>query len=393
MSDQPHSATLADESSTSQVTETAIVGTIPATRLIPLALLALFAGLGAVALVAGAGDVQLTGFLRAEQSAIYAPRDGRIESLVVHGGDIVKPRQLLLKMTDETLDREIASKAREVKSLEATLEQCRAKADVQLSLQLKDLDDNLHRTRLQSAEYLHQHFAASFEQATWKNFTKEVQAGRWLAVGPDVLNDPDRFFSSLVTEPVVTPEVVRLRAVMRQEEARSSAELKKAQADLCDHHITELQSTKKNLPDQIRKAAGVDVAEARLAQASEQFESLSQQKTEMAISTTGHGIIGTVNKQVADPVSAGEVLMTVFDHDRLFVDVDVPSKLLGKLSVGQSLRVDFAEEDFSGRIVAIAPQAQHIEGSQDSTVRVRINPAGRQWTIIPIGSAVSVRLK
>lgn len=393
MTEQPHSAPLETDLQATSATKPAGLAVVPVTRLIALAGLALMAGMGAVALVAGAGEVELTGFLRAEQSLIYAPRSGHIQRLAVRSGDIVKPKQLLIELADESLDREIATKSREVKSYEASLEQCRAKADVQLSLQLKEVSDDLHRTRLQSAEYLRQHYASSFEQATWKNFSKEIQTGRWLAVGPDVLNNPDRFFSSLVTEPVVTPEEVRVRAIMRQEEAKNSAEVKKAQAELCDLHITELQKVRDGLPEKIRKAAGVDVAETRLTQAAEQLDALNQQKRQMTIAAATHGIIGSVAKQSTDPVDCGETLLTLFDRDRLFVEVDVPSKKIGKLSIGQVLSIEFADEVFSGRIATIEPQARHVEGTKDSTVRVRITPAGREWTLIPIGTAVSVRMK
>ncbi|HLQ46330.1 MAG TPA: HlyD family efflux transporter periplasmic adaptor subunit [Planctomycetaceae bacterium] len=366
---------------------------MPLLQLLPLAALALMAGLGAVTWIAHAGEVCATGFLRAEQSAVYSPRSGRVDSVSAHTGDSVKPRQTLLQLVDDSLDREIAAKSREVHSLEAALEQCRAKADVQMSLQIKSLDEELHRTRLQSAEYLRQHYAASFEHVTWRNFMKESHAGRWLPVAPVALSEPDRIFSSLVTDSVLTPEEVRLRAMMRQEEARNSAEVTKAQADLCDHHIHELQELRQTLPERIRKAAGVDVAEAKLAQATEQFNSLNQQKAAMTVTAPGYGIVGSYTKQAADPVSEGEALVTVLDRDRPFVEVDVPSREIGRLQVGQKIPLEFAGADRIGRVETISPQAHRRDSSVESWIAVRIRPAGRLWPEVPIGSAVSVRLK
>ncbi len=312
---------------------------MPLLQLLPLAALALMAGLGAVTWIAHAGEVCATGFLRAEQSAVYSPRSGRVDSVS------------------------------------------------------KSLDEELHRTRLQSAEYLRQHYAASFEHVTWRNFTKESHAGRWLAVAPNALSEPDRIFSSLVTDSVLTPEEVRLRAMMRQEEARNSAEVTKAQADLCDHHIQELQELRQNLPERIRKAAGVDVAEAKLAQATEQFNSLNQQKAAMTVTAPGYGIVGSYTKQAADPVSEGEALVTVLDRDRPFVEVDVPSREIGRLQVGQKIPLEFAGADRIGRVETISPQAHRRDSSVESWIAVRIRPAGRLWPEVPIGSAVSVRLK
>lgn len=112
-------------------------------RLVPLAVIALFAGLGATVLLARAGEVRLIGYLRAEQSVVYAPHSGRVEAVQARSGESIKPRQPLIQLADESLDREISVKSREVTSLQASLEQCRAKAEVEMSLQRKDVDDAL----------------------------------------------------------------------------------------------------------------------------------------------------------------------------------------------------------------------------------------------------------
>src|SRR5262245_18739334 len=51
---------------------------IPVLHLLPLAVLALMAGLGAVSWIAHIGEVCATGFLRPEQSVVYSPRSGRV---------------------------------------------------------------------------------------------------------------------------------------------------------------------------------------------------------------------------------------------------------------------------------------------------------------------------
>ncbi len=362
-------------------------------RILPLAILALLAGVGTASWLTHVGELSVIGYLHAEQCVVYAPRAGRVERVAARTGDAVKPHQLLVQLADDSLDREISAQARQVQSLEASLEQCRAKADVQLSLEFKSLSEELHRTRLQSADLLREHYAASLEHASWRSFTKQSNMGRWLPVALASINEPDRVFSSIAPDHVETPEEVRLRAVMCQETARNSAEVKKAQAELCDHHIQEMQELRQNLPEKIRKAAGVDVAEAHLAQAAEQLNSLNHQKAGMAITARSYGLVGSYSKQAADPVVAGEPLVTVLDRDRPFVEIDVPSREVGRLQLGQTLRLDFAGEERKGRIDAIAPQAQRRENSSESWIAVRIRPAGRLWPNMPVGSAVAVRLK
>lgn len=362
-------------------------------RLMPLAAVALIAGLGATAWLSRAGEVCLTGFLRAEQSVVYAPHSGRVEAVQVQSGAAVKPRQALVQLADETLDHEISVKSREVASLQAALEQCRAKAEVEMSLQRKDVDDELLRTRLESAKYLRESYAANFEHITLRSLAKESSTGRWLAATPDFLSQPERIFNTIPAEPVAVPDEMKFSAVMRQELARNMAEVNKAQSELCEHHIAELEKLRKNLPEMIRKAAGVDVAEAKLAQVAEQLEALNKQKAAMSVTSPGHGIVGSYSKHVADPVGVGEALVTIHDRERPFVEVDVPSREIIKLQVGQTLRLDFAGDEHTGRVEFICPQAHNRNGDADSWITVRVRPAGKLWPEVPIGSAVAVRMK
>ena len=362
-------------------------------RLLPLAGTALLASFGVVLWLGHSGELRHTGFLRAEQSIVYAPRAGRVERVSAKPGDSVKPNQLLLVLADDSLDREIAARSRDVTALEAALEQCRAKADVQITLELKSLDEVLHRTRLESAELLREHYSATFQHITWRNFAKEASAGRMLAIAPTAMSEPDRVFGSLTSDPIVTPEVVRAQAVIRQEEARNSSEVKKASADICDQHIQELKKLRENLPEKIRKAAGVGVAEAKLAQTTDQLLSLNKQKSAMTVTASGHGLVGSYVKQPADPVAAGEALVMILDRDRPFVEVEVPSQQVKRIKVGQTVRLEFAGDERIGRVDAIAPQAQRRDQSSESWITVRITPAGKLWPEVPIGSAVSVRLK
>lgn len=362
-------------------------------RLMPLAAVALFAGLGVTTWLARLGEVRLTGFLRAEQSVVYAPHSGRVEVVQAESGASVKPRQSLIQLTDDSLNREIATKSREVTSLQASLEQCRAKAEVEMSLQRKDVDDDLLRTRLEAAKYLRESYAAKFEHVTLRNLAKESGSGRWLAATPDLLSQPERIFNTIPSEPVAVPNELRFSAVMREGLALNLAEVNKASSEFCEHHIAELEKLRKDLPEMIRRAAGVDVAEAKLAQATEQLEALNKQKAAMSVTSPGHGIVGSYSKHVADPVGVGEALVTIHDRERPFVEVDVPSREVIKLQIGQTLHLDFAGEDHIGRVEFICPQAHNRNGDADSWITVRVRPAGKLWPEVPIGSAVAVRLK
>ena len=135
------------------------------------------------------------------------------------------------------------------------------------------------------------------------------------------------------------------------------------------------------------------MAEARLAQATDQLSSLNQQKSAMTVTASGHGLVGSYAKHAGDPVSAGEPLVMVLDRDRPSIEVDVPSRDIGRVKVGQSVHLEIAGEERAGRVESISPQAHRRDQSADSWIAVCIRPSGRLWPEVPIGSAVSVRLK
>jgi multidrug resistance efflux pump len=392
MNPAPSSAELSPPASKTEKTDLATTG-ISLQRLLPLAVLALLSGVGATVLVARVGQVHRTGFLRAEQSIVYAPSAGRVVQIEARTGQIVRPQQCLMQLANDSLDQEIATKIREVTSASAELEQCRAQAEVQMSLRLKEVDDDLLRTRLNSANFLRDHFTASFEQVTWGNLLRESQTNRWLAVTSDFFNRPERLFDTMPSDDLVTPNELRMGTIMRHELARNASEVNKAQAELCDHHISELEKLRKALPEMIRKAAGVDVAESKMALATEQLQMLNRLKEALTITSQGHGIVGLHSKQVGDPVSAGEALVSIYDRDRTYVEVDVSSQEVAQLAVGQTLRLNFAGEARLGRVESISPQARRDSGTSESWVSVRLRPAGRLWPEAPIGSAVTVDLK
>ena len=84
---------------------------------------------------------------------------------------------------------------------------------------------------------------------------------------------------------------------MKQADAKNSADAAKACADTCELYIQGLQRLRESFPDKIRKAAGVDVAEGRMALATQHLTALQIQKAELTITSPGHGIVGEFRKR------------------------------------------------------------------------------------------------
>ena len=74
---------------------------MPLLRLLVMAGSAMVLGLSVVSWLAQIGQISLTGYLKAEQNVVYAPRSCRVWCLNAKSGEVVKPRQPLMQLADD----------------------------------------------------------------------------------------------------------------------------------------------------------------------------------------------------------------------------------------------------------------------------------------------------
>jgi membrane fusion protein (multidrug efflux system) len=102
------------------------------------------------------------------------------------------------------------------------------------------------------------------------------------------------------------------------------------------------------------------------------------------------GKMGIRQVQVGDYLTAGDTIANIVQLNPLWVDFNVPTKYLAQVSMGQSVEVQneaFANQSFSGKVSAIAPEAD--SNSDSFTVRATINNPNEQ--LLP-GQLVNVTL-
>ena len=133
-----------------------------------------------------------------------------------------------------------------------------------------------------------------------------------------------------------------------------------------------------------------------MARVREELSSLEQQRDSLTIVSPSHGVVGAIHHEAGDLVEPGNTIVELFDDDRRHLTASIPSSAVARLLPGTKLTLIFpAGYKRIGLVAAIPPQAMFentAQLSEDSQVAVRIEPAGKLWPKIPIGSRIKVQV-
>jgi HlyD family secretion protein len=104
----------------------------------------------------------------------------------------------------------------------------------------------------------------------------------------------------------------------------------------------------------------VEVAEAQLASARAALGTSRETVAELVLTAPGAGVVTARFAEPGEVVGAGQAVVSVGDTQHPFTRVYVGPALLTRLRVGQAVqaRLDGVTRDFTGRISALAEQAE-----------------------------------
>lgn len=339
---------------------------------------------GLTACWAWSGSECYTGFLRAESTSISANRDGTIQTLLLAEGATAETGAPLLTVIDDSLVSQIAESRQRVELLRTELDQARARADVDLKWRNKELEAEILQTQLKSAGYLKTQYDLQMQKHAW-NEHESRQSG----FGAD---QPPQS----VIQAVRVPDDLGIQTVLKQEAVQNAIQVADAQVELCEQRLDELKRLKEQLPDRIDRANGVGTAEARLQAAAATLTQLERQQREIEVVAPSYGTVGIYRKRPGERVRADETIVELLDEDRRFLLVAVPSRELAAVTADSAVSLEFPGGKMrAGKVRQIPPQtttaAEDNSSRGDALVPVRIDPTGRLWPSVPIGTAVKVK--
>lgn len=361
-------------------------------RLVVMCLAALAAGIGVASWIEERAAASYAGRLRARTTSIAPGRAARIASLTVVIGQRVVPGDKLLELTDDRLTGQIAAKQREVIELEADLQRVKAVADVEREWRRRELQSEMFQTQLKATTVSQEKLSKQVEQLAWQEHLTSRQSE--LDAGPSLVESASPFRSLILNANVMDER--RVQALLKEDAAAAAAESLATQLTLCEQQLERLRKLDEELPNKVRLSAGVELAETRLARVREELSSLEQQVGSLTIVSPSHGVVGAVHREAGDLVEPGDSILELFDDDRRHLTASIPSTAVARLKPGTKLTLIFpAGYKRIGLVAEIPPQAMAGDdtgNSGDSKVAVRIEPAGKLWPKIPIGSRINVQV-
>lgn len=350
--------------------------------------LALVAGTGVAWLLDWSGEQAYPGSLHSRTTVVTSSCPARINEVSVKAGQSVSPGDPLLQLIDVQLEDRLIAKRREIAELEAEVNRAKIIAEIDLAWRRRDLQSEVFETQLKVAALSQEKLNKQVEQLAWKDHLADLDS----SVSPMVA-EVDHPFRSISKQLQLLPDDRRLQAMLREDSAAATAETLATQIALCEHRLKTLAVLELDLETKIRAASGVDVNEARLNGARQEFAALEGQRKELTIESPTYGTIGDVRFQSGDRAPNGGTLIEILDNTQPHVIAHLPSGAATHVRQGAKVSLIFPSNDRRiGIIAEIPPQATVASGTTDSYLAVKIEPAGKLWPKLPIGSNVKVLL-
>ena len=152
-----------------------------------------------------------------------------------------------------------------------------------------------------------------------------------------------------------------------------------------------LESVRLSLPNTVSEAVGVTSLNVHLSEAAQQLHAMKTVSREINVESPVYGTVGQVRYRQGDDMQPGEVMVRILHTDRRYIMVYLPSRRVHEMQPGHEVELMFpGSQEYRGQIVEIPMLAEATSGSGDSLAAVRIEPAGRLWPAVPVGSQVDV---
>ena len=332
------------------------------------------------------GD-RFIGELNAEVSKLCAPADGIVEWMEVKPGQIVLPGTELFIIRDTQLEERIREAELTLDGFRVDLAAAAARSELELQQRTAELDAAAFDTELTLTGLLQQQFQKNFETTALGDYLSLFDSLASTEIPPVDLR--------MLAMPRQTQEYDRLRAMIERSEVENGLDALQTRIDLCEARLKELRRTVENMPVRIEAAHRIPVIRASIDSVSSELEELKQLEAERSVKSPIYGMAGVLRVQELESVAHGDLLVEVFDRDREFVTVSLPTSLVAKLEAGQRVELYFPnDEDREGEIDSIPPQLMPEEkgANNESTFSLKVRSIGKPWPTLPIGSSLEVSI-
>lgn len=157
--------------------------------------------------------------------------------------------------------------------------------------------------------------------------------------------------------------------------------------------LQQLEELKSLLPEQVRVAAGVENIRMEYDDAVAALCEMRSLSRDVSVLCPGHGRVGQIRSRPGDQMSAGEVLLRILHTDRRYVMVHVPTHRMNEIEPGTLMNLTFpGNAHYRGRVSSLPMLAESPRPDGETVATVRVEPVGKLWPEIPIGSRIEATI-
>ena len=342
----------------------------------------------------------MPGVLAADISSVRVPENSRLLATHVSSGDEVFSGQTLLTVEKLEHLETIGLQKHRVHELQEKLRRTKALVSLDLEWRTRELERELSEVRSR-AEFIQElaprtrNKPRESGETAQDNRIRPVSRGRSVArrghrgVNALLFISGHSDLSTLETRTALIPrhtysDVVPLFG------ARSDDRIRMEARNL-ELRLARLEKQKAALPNQVRVAAGLESLKLQYSDASRRLEQMKTLSQEVAVLCPAYGTVGQIHYREGDRMSEGEVMLRILHTDRRYVIVHAPTRRLTELQPGTEVGLHFpGDEGHTGLVTNIPMLADSRAGNGESLVSVRVDPVGRHWPELPVGSRIHI---
>ena len=356
-----------------------------------LSFFSLIAGLCLATGIDGLSSKSYVGRIESRRSSITVARLARLTGVHAFPGQHVHPGDKLFELQEDHLADQIIDKQREITELASESQRVRAVAEVDIEWRRRELQSEIFQTQLKARSVAQERLTKEVEQLAWQD---HLEGRNDSALGPPLAMAKSTFHSISFDSNKVDKR--RVEAMLKEDAAGAAAESLAAQLSLCEQRLENLQRLNLELPEKIRMSVGVQLSETRLSRAQEELTSLHRQRDSLTILSPAHGTVGVIHHRLNDLVQPGEPIVDLDDEDSRHVIADIPSSAVVGVRIGDTWTLIFPGKLKRLGLVAAIPPRATVDPStakkNESQIEIRIEPSGKLWPKVPIGTHVQVQV-
>lgn len=371
-------------------------------------------------------NAPLRGVLSADITSIRVPAESRLMAAHVEPGQEVFSGETLLTLEKTEHLAMISLQERRVLELGQQLEQAEAQAALDLAWRTRELDRELAdvRTRAHLIQEVKRTSPEPFRSASLTPIganaanpksgrnglrvhavsrTAVLQATPRPRKLPQTTTPNGMVFIGasgestigLPTTPVVErPQPLPEPAIptpVKLASEPNAEEMLNVEAQSVELRLARLEELRNTLPDQVRRAAGVEGIRVQYDEAAQRLKEMQTLSRDIAVLCPAYGKVGQVRYKAGDTMSQGEIMLKILHSDRRYVVLNVPTRRVNEIEPGMFVDLIFPGDDYyRGRVSNLPMLAETTLPSGQSLVTVRVEPTGRLWPEIPVGSQIDV---